>query len=188
MTDAPRTMETWATLHRAHARVMSELSRRMEAERDVSVLEHGSLYELNSSPDRRLRMAELAERLGLSPSATTRLVDRLEERGWLRRELPRENRRTINVSITAHGRRAYVRNNRPFTAAVEQALTARLTDDEMSQLVSLLGRLCPATVPATIVAERRSLISGRPRRRPPPVADDGGRRDEPSSANVACGT
>ncbi len=150
MTDAPRTMETWATLHRAHARVMSELSRRMEAERDVSVLEHGSLYELNSSPDRRLRMAELAERLGLSSSATTRLVDRLEARGWVRRESPRDNRRTINVLITTDGRRAYVRNNRPFNAAVTAAMTARLTDEEMSQLVSLLSRLCHPTTPAAV--------------------------------------
>ncbi len=144
MTDAPRTMETWATLHRAHARVLGELSRRMEAERDVSVLEHGSLYELNSAVGRRLRMADLAERLGLSPSATTRLVDRLEERGWVRRESPRENRRTINVLITADGRRAYVRNNRPFTAVVKQAVTARMSDDEMTQLIGLLGRLCRA--------------------------------------------
>jgi len=116
ITDAPRTTETWAALHRAHARVM----------------------------------AELAERLGLSPSATTRLVDRLEERGWVRRESPRENRRTIRVLITTERRRAYGRNNLPFTAAVEEAMTARMSDDEMSQLIGLLGRLCrdrPATGP-----------------------------------------
>ena len=142
MSDGPRTMETWATLHRAHARVMAELSRRMERQRGVSVLEHGSLYELNSAAGRSLRMAALAERLGLSPSATTRLVDRLEERGWVHRQSPRENRRAINVIITTGGRRAYVRNNRPFTAVVEQALGARLSEAEMATLVGLLGRLC----------------------------------------------
>lgn len=145
MVDPQRTMETWATLHRAHARVMAELGRRMERERDVSVLEHGSLYELNSAPWRHLRMAELAERLGLSPSAATRLVDRLEERGWVRRDSPRENRRTIDVLITADGRRAYARNNRPFTAAVQEAMTARMSEDEMTQLIGLLGRLCCLT-------------------------------------------
>jgi len=134
-------METWATLHRAHARVMGDLGRRMDAERGVSVLEHGSLFELNRAPGRRLRMAELAERLGLSPSATTRLVDRLDQRGWVERHSPKENRRTVNVLITADGRRAYVRNNRPFTAAVEDAVGARLSADEMAMLVSLLGRL-----------------------------------------------
>lgn len=144
MTNAPLTVITWATLHRAHARVRGQLTRRLEAERGVSVLEHGSLYELSSAPERRLLMAELADRLGLSPSATTRLVDRLEGRGWVVRESPRENRRTINVIITADGHRAYVRNNRLFTAVVEEAVGAHLDEHEMTTLISLLGRLSGA--------------------------------------------
>lgn len=56
------------------------------------------------------------------------MVDRLKERGWVRRESPRGNRRTINVIITLDGRRAYVRNNQTFTVAVEQAVSARLSD------------------------------------------------------------
>ncbi len=80
------------------------------------------------STSRALRMAELAERMGLSPRAATRLVDRLEEHVWVRRESPRQDRRTIDVLITTDGRRAYVRNNRPFTAAAEEAVTARMSD------------------------------------------------------------
>jgi DNA-binding MarR family transcriptional regulator len=53
---------------------------------------------------RALRMAELAERMGLSPRAATRLADRLEERGWGRRESARQDRRTIDVLITTDGR------------------------------------------------------------------------------------
>lgn len=134
-------METWATLHRAHARVLSSLSRRMEAERDVSVLEHGCLYELASAPKRTLQMADLAGRLGISPSALTRLIDRLEERGWVWRESPRENRRAIHVVITPEGRRAYVRNNRPFTQAVDELIAAQLSDAQMLELIGLLERL-----------------------------------------------
>lgn len=84
-------------------------------------------------------MAELAERMGLSPRAATRLVDRLEERGWVRRGSARQDRRTIDVLLTTDGRRAYVRNNRPFTAAVEEAVTAGMSDEEMTQLIGLLG-------------------------------------------------
>lgn len=134
-------METWATLHRAHARVLGELGRRMEAEREVSVLEHGCLFELSSAPQRATRMAVLADRLGISPSSLTRLVDRLEERGWVHRESPRENRRTIEVAITADGRRAYVRNNRPFVQAVDELIASRLSDEQMQELIGLLERL-----------------------------------------------
>lgn len=143
MSTAPRTMEAWAALHRAHARVLAALTRRMQVERGVSVLEHGSLYELTTAPGRQLRMAELAARLGLSPSATTRLVDRLEQRGWLRREIPTEDRRAVTVHLTPQGRRAYTANNRPFTLAVEQALAAHLGDADLARLVALLERLAP---------------------------------------------
>ncbi len=43
--------------------------------------------------------------------------------------------------ITIDGRRAYVRNNRPFTAAVEQTVSTRLSNDEQATLITLLGRL-----------------------------------------------
>jgi DNA-binding MarR family transcriptional regulator len=139
--DVALSMQVWATLHRADARLSLELSRRMERERDVSLAEHGSLFELNSAPGRRLRLQDLAERLGVSPSSVTRLADRLEERGWIRREVPPDNRRTIHAVITLAGRRAYVRNNRAFARAIEASLSARLTDVQMVQLTSLLELL-----------------------------------------------
>lgn len=134
-------MRAWVALHRAHARTLLELSRRMERERDVSVLEHGCLHELLTAAQRRLRMSDLAQRLGMSPSATTRLVDRLVQRGWADRASPPDNRRTIHVTITGGGRRAYVRNNPHFMAAVEDAVAARLGEEEMEQLSKLLGKL-----------------------------------------------
>lgn len=141
MTDAPPSMQTWVALHRAHARTLLELSRRMERERQVSVLEHGCLYELLAAPDRRLRMTDLAQRLGMSPSAATRLVDRLVERGWVDRASPPDNRRTIHVCITTAGRRVYARNNGHFTDAVEDAVGQRLRAEEMEHLATLLAKL-----------------------------------------------
>jgi DNA-binding MarR family transcriptional regulator len=139
--DVANSMRTWATLHRADARLSIELTRRMERERGVSLNEHGSLFELNRSAGRRLRLQDLGERLGISPSSVTRLADRLEERGWIRREMPADNRRTIYAVVTLAGRRAYVRNNRAFAAAIEQAVSSRLTEDQMEQLSGLLELL-----------------------------------------------
>lgn len=113
----------------------------METERDVSVLEHGCLAELLSAPGKQLRMSDLAAQLGTSPSAATRLVDRLIERGWVERESPPDNRRVVEVKITGEGRRAFVRNNRPFAAAVEDAVARRLDESEMAELVRLLKKV-----------------------------------------------
>lgn len=53
--------------------------------------------------DRTLRMAELAEYLGLERSTMSGLIDRAEERGLLRRERAQGDRRVIEVSLTAAG-------------------------------------------------------------------------------------
>lgn len=132
-------MQVWVALHRAHAAALLDLTRTMEAVGDVSVIEHGCLYELTSAPNRRLRMTELAERLGLSPSAATRVIDRLEVRGWVEREIPGNNRRTVLVRPTVDGRRAFVRNNRRFSAAVQAAMGARLSEAQMTDLTRLLA-------------------------------------------------
>jgi DNA-binding MarR family transcriptional regulator len=139
--DAANAMRTWATLHRAHARLSLELTRRMETELGVSLTEHGSLFELSSAPGHRLRLQELGDRLGISPSSVTRVVDRLEERDWVRREMPAENRRTIYAVASPAGRRAYVRNNRTFADRIEESIGARLTDGQMTELTGLLERL-----------------------------------------------
>ena len=96
----------------------------MESELGVSVLEHGSLSELSNAPDRRLPMAELVDRLGLSPQRNRTTRGQVGGPRLGVSESPRENRRTVNVIITADGRRAYVRNNRLFTATVEETRSA----------------------------------------------------------------
>ena len=51
-----------------------------------------------------LRVGELAEALGIHPSTTTRLCDRLVERKLVRRAVDRSNRRETTISLSAKGR------------------------------------------------------------------------------------
>lgn len=136
-----RRMQAWGWLHQAHARLWCELSRHMETEVGVSLLEHGCTYELASAADQRLRMNDLAALLEVSRSGVTRLVDRLEARGWVRRESPREDRRTTYALLTEEGRRAYERNNVPFCAVVNDAIGSRLTDRDIADLLRIVGKL-----------------------------------------------
>jgi DNA-binding MarR family transcriptional regulator len=48
--------------------------------------------------------ASLAARLGLSPSATTRLVDGLVKRGWVQRSQSEADRRQVQIGLTSAGR------------------------------------------------------------------------------------
>ena len=68
-------------------------------------------------------MAQLGRAAGLSPSASTRLVNRLEERGLLTRILCADDRRGIYTELTSAGRTALDRARPAHDAALEAALT-----------------------------------------------------------------
>ena len=65
-----------------HAALVKELDAELEARHGLPLTSYEVLRNLRSAPDGKLRMAELAERVLLSRSGMTRLVDRLEREGW----------------------------------------------------------------------------------------------------------
>jgi DNA-binding MarR family transcriptional regulator len=75
--DDPR-LRAWAAFLQAHAVVTRRLEAELQAERSLSLAEYDALVQLAIAPERRLRMSELAERVVLSRSGVSRLVDRLE--------------------------------------------------------------------------------------------------------------
>ncbi len=82
---APR-MRAWRAFLCAHAAAMRELEAQLVAERGMTLAEYDAIVQLASVPGARLRMSDLAARVLLSRSGLTRLVDRLERQGLVRRE------------------------------------------------------------------------------------------------------
>src|ERR1700691_1015263 len=76
---------------------------RIAAEQDLSIIQTRLLGVLR---DRSPGMNELARYLELDKSSVTGLVDRAERRGLVRRKVSSTDRRAVDVSITAPGRRA----------------------------------------------------------------------------------
>jgi DNA-binding MarR family transcriptional regulator len=96
---------TFGMLLEAHAAVMSQVGRDLEASIGVPVLWFEVLLRLARTPDHRLRMAELARQVGLSTSGLTRLVDRIEEAGYVARQACPDDRRGANAVLTDEGER-----------------------------------------------------------------------------------
>jgi DNA-binding MarR family transcriptional regulator len=71
-------LKAWRTFLYAHAQVRRQLERELQAEQAMGLGEYDVLLILAYSDGRRMRMSELADRLALSRSGATRLVDRLE--------------------------------------------------------------------------------------------------------------
>lgn len=88
---------------RAHARVTRCLENDLIAEQQLSLPAYEVLAALHSAADQRLRMTELADAVLLSRSGVTRLVDRLERLGLVRRLRVDSDGRGVLAVITDRG-------------------------------------------------------------------------------------
>ena len=131
----------WRAFLRAHATVVRALEAELLAEHDLPLASYDVLVQLSEAPDQRLRMTELADRVLLSRSGLTRLADRLEREGLLRREAcPSDARGTLAVLTDAGLQR--LRAAWPtHLRGVEQHVTGRLTPQEVDQLAAVMGKL-----------------------------------------------
>lgn len=98
--------ESWRALARVHRRVGDHVETRLRSRHGLSLNEFRVLRRLADAADGRLRMARIAEGVGLTPSAASRLVARLEEsRGLVGRCHCDHDRRGVYTQITDEGER-----------------------------------------------------------------------------------
>src|SRR5690348_3085254 len=101
---SPAELAVWRTLLRVQIRVSRQLQADLQAEHDLALGSYEVLLHLAEAPDGRLRMNDLADRVLLSRSGLTRLVDRLQRDGLVERELCHDDARGLFASITPDGR------------------------------------------------------------------------------------
>jgi len=86
-------------------------------------------------------MNQLADAVVLSQSATTRLVNRLEDRGLLRRYLCPTDRRGIYTNVTAAGLALLAEARPTHDAALREALDDAGEDPRLAPLVETVERI-----------------------------------------------
>jgi DNA-binding MarR family transcriptional regulator len=134
----------WRTLAALHDFIESELERSLTKQVRLSVVEYTVLDALSRQHGWHMRMQQLARASALSPSATTRLVNRLEERGLLTRVLCDDDRRGIYTELTAAGH-SLLDEARPIhDDALERALAEAHDVPELAALISALPQLALA--------------------------------------------
>ncbi|RJO74545.1 MAG: MarR family transcriptional regulator [Myxococcales bacterium] len=121
----------------------------------LAVSDAHALMELLQAPG--IEQGELARRLGLSKSAVSRLMLRLEKKKLLRRAKNGEDRRAHNVRLTAKGGRMAARINRESLARFG-AILSRLPDGKSALLLECLPHLVQA-VPDQVQAGRQEGAS-----------------------------
>lgn len=131
----------WRTLAALHGALDTELERALQREHKLSVVEYTVLDALSRQDGWHMRMAQLARAAALSSSATTRLVNRLEDRGLLTRILCADDRRGIYTELTPVGRELLESARPTHDATLEAALDEACKTPELAPLVRALHEL-----------------------------------------------
>ena len=84
--------------------------------------------------------AELCKLVVYNPGAMTRLLDRLEKKGVLRRVRIRGDRRSVRLELTAEGRRLYPRILQALVEVFNRLLRG-FSERDVRQLEDLLKRM-----------------------------------------------
>ncbi len=95
--------KAWRALLYSTQLLMDRLDRELTRETGISHAYYEILVALSEAPERMMRMSELADRCLSSRSRLSHAVSRLEERGWVRRQVCPDDGRGQLAVLTEEG-------------------------------------------------------------------------------------
>jgi DNA-binding MarR family transcriptional regulator len=137
---SPERLRAWRLYFESALALTDVLDAELERDAGIPLRWYDTLVHLEEAPE-GLRMNELAERILYSKSGFTRVVDRMEEAGLVRRVRPESDRRSILVMLTATGRATMERARRHHRHAIDQHFARHLSDADIKALTRALDKL-----------------------------------------------
>jgi DNA-binding MarR family transcriptional regulator len=140
-------MRAWQALLHAHQQVVRTLDRELREEHHLDLAAYDVLLRLARAPGRALRMTDLAERVLLSPSGLTRLVDRLVARGLVQRQADPQDARAALATLTGEGSELLRRAARTHLRGIRDHFTGRLSEAQLRNVAASLETITGPHVP-----------------------------------------
>ena len=130
----------------------------LEADLEIPLAWVEVLVQLSSAPEGRLPMQDLAHSVLLSKSGLTRLFDRIEKAGLVKRLPCPSDRRITWAAVTPQGRAALRKAMPELNRGLERSFSSVLTRGELLNLQATLAKVlnaagfaptpCPTQIPA----------------------------------------
>jgi DNA-binding MarR family transcriptional regulator len=140
----PRRLEGWVAFLRAHAAITRELSAQLQREHGLTLNDYEVLLHLSHADGGRMRRVDLAERVVLTASGITRLLEGLERSGFVCKETCPSDARVSYAKLTDEGAAKLRAAAETHLRGVDELFLARYSEPELATLAELLGRL-PST-------------------------------------------
>ena len=134
-------VEAWIALTRAQQVALLKVER---AFREAKLPPHAwydALWELDRAGPAGLRPFEIEQRVLIAQSNISRLIDRLQEQGYVERQPCEEDLRGQKIVITPAGRDLRKRMWPVYARAISEAVGQRLSEREAAILANLLTKL-----------------------------------------------
>lgn len=161
----PEGLVAWEAFVFAHAAAVGRIERDLREAGHIPLTWYDVLAALGETPDHRLRLSELATEVVLSRSGLTRLLDRVERAGLIRREPAVDDRRGAYAVLTPAGEAALLATWPDYARGIMRHFADHLDAAELRLLAAALGRVRVgvgvASVPAAASTESEDVPNGR---------------------------
>jgi DNA-binding MarR family transcriptional regulator len=137
----PLQLEGWVSFLRAHAAITRELSVQLQREHDLTLNDYEVLLHLSRADGQRLRRVDLAERVLLTASGITRLLEGLERAGYVCKETCAGDARVSYAKLTDEGHAKLKVAATTHLRGIDELFVSRYSESELVTLAELLGRL-----------------------------------------------
>ena len=137
MVALPNPIEWMSDLIDLEIVLWNRINARLKEDQDLSLAFFESLYFTGRSPGGGVRVGDLARALRITVGATSKLVDRIEAAGLIRRELDSNDRRASRVALTDASMQMLADASAAYAAEMTSVLDAKLSVDEQQHMHTL---------------------------------------------------
>jgi DNA-binding MarR family transcriptional regulator len=139
--DGEDALAPWRWLLLGHAAALRAIERDLADKGLIPLAWYDVLLELNAAPGRRLRMSELGERVVLSRTRVSRIVDDLVGAGLVERRANPGDGRSSFAQLTQKGRAEFRRTAPHYLAGIQTHFLALLDKDEQKATANAMKRV-----------------------------------------------
>jgi len=143
-----RELRAWRGMLRAHAALTKALDADLESAHGLPLSSYEVLMYLNDADGRKMRMRDLAASVILSRSGLTRLADRLEREGLIRRESCDDDARGAYAVLTPEGADKLAVARATHLAGVRSLFLQHFSAAELDVLGDAWERVVPGSASA----------------------------------------
>jgi DNA-binding MarR family transcriptional regulator len=133
----------WRGMLRVHTALVKALDAELAEAHDLPLSSYEVLITLESAPNRKRRMAELADSVLLSRSGMTRLVDRLEQHGLLTRDTCTDDGRGCYAVLTDKGADVLADARPTHLEGVRERFLTHFSEEELQTFARAWERVLP---------------------------------------------